>query len=99
MAEGLTRETVKAAVESCNDAIHNIDYGVGNLEIADDLQTLANQLAENWETEQSENDIKGLNNAISDLKACIDNIKKDMENVKGDHYTYSETSETHNGTL
>lgn len=94
MAAGLTRDVVKSAVEECNNAIHSIDDGIGELDIIEELQGYSNQLAEIWQTENGENTINGLNKVIRGLKTYTDSLKRAMENIKNDTYEYTESSTT-----
>lgn len=90
----LTSADVQAAVDACNEAIHSIDSGIGELDVIDEIKGYADELHKVWETENGEKSMIELYKVIDSLQTNTDNLKKAMENIKNDTYTFTTTHET-----
>ncbi len=94
MAEGLVSETVQKAVDECNKSLENIDSGIGELDVIDELKGYVSELAAVWQTEGGEETIAELNKNIDNLKKYTDSLKRAMQDIKNDKYTFTKTKDT-----
>lgn len=85
-----TPAEVKKAVDECNEAMHNIDSGIGELDIIDELRGYSSELAKVWQTSNGEYSIAGFDRTLTQLKTYTDNLKKSMEYIKNDTYKFEE---------
>lgn len=98
MAEGLTSEEVKKAVDECNEAMQKIDAeidgGIEALNVIDDLRAIAGELHKSWETSNGESTMIELNKVIDSLEKNTNSIINSVKSTKADKYEFSKTSAT-----
>lgn len=98
MAEGLTSETVKKAVDECNEAMQKIDEqidgGLDALDVVSELKSIAGELHQSWETDNGNKTMFELFKVFDSLDTNLNNFIKSANHIKSDKYTFTKDSKT-----